>query len=107
MLISDAEDEWSGWDVGAPLTDYLCFGDVDGQPHPAVSLHSCIQEMPKLSPYTRTKMTILASPGGLVECEPQERSHLHTAAQGPSLCAAWWVLFHHPLFYKDRGERRS
>ena len=31
-------------------------------------------------------------PGGLVECEPQERSHLHTAAQGPSLCAAWWLL---------------
>src|SRR4029434_7854841 len=36
ILISDVEDGWRGWDVGAPLTDYLCFGDVDGQPHPAV-----------------------------------------------------------------------
>ena len=32
-----------GWDVITPLTD-LCFGDVDNQPHPAVSLHSCIQD---------------------------------------------------------------
>lgn len=27
------------WDVGAPLTDDLCLGDVGG--HPAGSLHSC------------------------------------------------------------------
>src|SRR4029434_243872 len=44
ILTSDVEDGWRGWDVGAPLTDYLCFGDVDGQPHPAVSLHSCIHD---------------------------------------------------------------
>src|SRR4029434_395814 len=44
MLISDGEDGWCGWDVGTPLADYLCFGGVDGQPHPVVSLHSCIHD---------------------------------------------------------------